>query len=90
MPIRFKYRQGMQLASNQKYVGRPTPFGNPFPVTQYLKREHCIADHKDYVDENPELISKIKRELKGFDLGCWCSLKETCHADYLLKIANEE
>lgn len=31
----------------------------------------------------------IKRELKGFNLACWCPLDEPCHADVLLAVANE-
>lgn len=32
---------------------------------------------------------EVKRELRGKDLACWCSLSNACHADILLKIANE-
>jgi hypothetical protein len=28
-------------------------------------------------------------ELRGHDLGCWCPLDAPCHADVLLKIANQ-
>ncbi|HVN82275.1 MAG TPA: DUF4326 domain-containing protein [Terriglobia bacterium] len=31
----------------------------------------------------------IKRLLRGKDLMCWCRLDRPCHADILLKIANE-
>lgn len=30
----------------------------------------------------------VRRELKGKNLACWCSLDEECHADILLEIAN--
>jgi hypothetical protein len=33
---------------------------------------------------------EIKKELKGKNLACWCKEGEPCHADILLKIANEE
>jgi len=29
-------------------------------------------------------------ELRGKNLACWCKIGEPCHADILLKIANEE
>lgn len=29
-------------------------------------------------------------ELRGKNLACWCSLDKPCHADILLKLANEE
>lgn len=34
-------------------------------------------------------IENVKRELKGKNLACWCKPGEPCHADILLKIANE-
>lgn len=33
---------------------------------------------------------EIRVELAGRDLACWCPLDAPCHADVLLKIANEE
>lgn len=30
------------------------------------------------------------RALRGHDLACWCSLDQPCHADVLLKIANDD
>jgi len=29
-------------------------------------------------------------ELHGKDLACWCALNKKCHADILLKLANDE
>ena len=31
-----------------------------------------------------------RRELRGKDLCCWCRLGTPCHADVLMRIANEE
>ncbi|WP_276670257.1 DUF4326 domain-containing protein [Schaalia cardiffensis] len=33
---------------------------------------------------------EIRRELAGKDLMCWCPVDQPCHADTLLRIANEE
>jgi Domain of unknown function (DUF4326) len=33
---------------------------------------------------------KIKEELKGKNLACWCKPSEKCHANVLLEIANRE
>lgn len=35
-------------------------------------------------------LPMITKELKGKNLACWCPLDQPCHADILLKIANEE
>lgn len=32
---------------------------------------------------------KVAEELHGKDLVCWCSLDAPCHADVLLRLANE-
>ncbi|WP_165368501.1 DUF4326 domain-containing protein [Serinicoccus sediminis] len=34
-------------------------------------------------------LQEIRDELAGRDLACWCPLDEPCHADVLLKLANE-
>lgn len=35
-------------------------------------------------------IEAAREELRGKDLVCWCSPNQPCHADVLLRIANEE
>jgi len=37
-----------------------------------------------------ELNERIKRELAGKNLACWCKQGAPCHADILLEIANAE
>ena len=34
-------------------------------------------------------VEDVRRELRGHNLACWCPLDEECHADVLLRIANE-
>lgn len=36
----------------------------------------------------PPSIERIKAELRGRNLACWCRLDLACHADVLLEIAN--
>lgn len=76
------------------YVGRPTKWGNPFPLDHKQKgrdREAIIAKYREYVysERNVFLREQVKKELKGKDLVCFCAPK-LCHADILLEIANEE
>ena len=33
-------------------------------------------------------VDMVKRELRGKNLACWCSLNGPCHADTLLEVAN--
>lgn len=39
--------------------------------------------------QSTAMHDSIVEELKGKNLCCWCALDEICHADWLLKIANE-
>ena len=38
----------------------------------------------------PPARETIQKQFKGKNLACWCPLKDDCHADVLLSIANEE
>jgi hypothetical protein len=74
--------------SDAVYVGRPTKFGNPFVVGVHGKQGECVGMYEDWVRNKHELVAAIKAELKGKDLLCWCA-PEPCHADVLLRIAND-
>ena len=66
------------------YVGRGTPWGNPF----IMKRE----SERDFVCDLFEIDILPKLDvsaLRGKDLVCWCAPKR-CHADSLLRKANPE
>ena len=39
---------------------------------------------------NPENIVRLRHELAGYDLACWCPLDQPCHADVLLELANAD
>lgn len=77
------------------YIGRPSEWGNPFSDKPKSRaevrvdtREEAIACYEEWVKTQPEMIEKIKRELKDKVLGCWCAPR-ACHGDVLAKIANE-
>lgn len=70
------------------YIGRPSIWGNPYPLFPGRSREEVIRKYKVYLDNNPELKTKAKTELEGKDLVCFCS-PLACHGDYLMQIANE-
>lgn len=36
----------------------------------------------------PDIANRVS-ELRGKNLACWCPLSQPCHADVLLKLANE-
>ena len=67
------------------YIGRPGPWGNPFTIGKDGDRDQVIQKYRDNL--TPELVEKVKRELRGKDLVCWCS-PAPCHGDVLIEIAN--
>jgi len=73
------------------YVGRPTKWGNPFKVTAERSRREAVVAYSIWIEMpgQQDLRNAIKSELRGHDLACWCKPGDSCHADALLRIANE-
>jgi hypothetical protein len=71
------------------YVGRPTKWGNPIVLEREEDRAEVLRDYEAWLLRQRHLIDAAKRELKGKDLVCWCA-PLPCHADVLLRIANED
>lgn len=94
IPVRIqRSRQHKQTVPNlleTVYVGRPSEFGNPFHVGLYkgFNRDDAVRAFRQYVEDHIHLKNKIKKELKGKNLSCWCAMHLSCHADILLEIAN--
>ena len=94
--IRRKRTKGWKMPENTVYVGRPTNWGNPFRVGDYLNSYKngieplTLKASLEYY-ENYIKMSKTDNlsELKGKNLACWCALDKPCHADILLKLANQ-
>lgn len=60
------------------YIGRPGPFGNPFPIGQlesgqYRTRTESISAYERHARRSPELLKKIAALPPGSILGCWCA-----------------
>ena len=51
-----------------------------------MYREYFIGARID----RDEHVARIRRELAGKNLACWCALDQPCHADVLLELANKE
>ena len=95
------------LRTGEKYdiwVGRPSPFGNPFShlltelTTAQFKatsRFDAVRKHAAWLKEPGQrgLVKQIKQELRGKVLACACSQEDItsgmCHAVTLAKIADE-
>ena len=91
---------GWRMPPGAIYVGRPTKWGNHIKVGDYGKSPQArrtahwlaVLDFEKSIEWNPEgeaYKEAARRELRGHDLACFCRLDEPCHADVLLRIANE-
>lgn len=69
------------------YVGRPTKWGNPFPMHAESERAAVIELYRAALAKSPQLVSAARRELGGKNLVCWCAPR-ACHADVLMEVAN--
>jgi hypothetical protein len=57
-----------------------------------MTRDAAVRRYRAFIraPEQAELRTAARRELRGKDLACWCSLEGPCHADELITIANED
>ncbi len=89
--IQRKRTKGWRMPPDAVYVGRPTKYGNPYTVHEFLwSATEAVGNYRLWIEARPELVKQAREELKGKDLACWCPLDgQPCHADVLLEIANE-
>jgi hypothetical protein len=76
------------------YIGRKTPWGNPYPIEHEpngKKRDEVIEQFKLYFQEefinNPENL-KFLLTLRGLRLGCHCK-PLSCHGDVIANFLND-
>lgn len=82
-----------RLPPNTVLVDRKTPFGNPFHLGRDGDRDEVCDKFEAWVWTQPELIRKIREELRGRHLMCHCVENDRyvrCHAETIRKIANPE
>lgn len=102
--VQRKRTKGWRMPENTVYVGRGSRWGNPFVVGKGGTAMECIskyaADLCPYTHKPPNNgldafylseanLRDLEFELRGKNLACWCALDQPCHADLLLKWANE-
>jgi hypothetical protein len=96
MPKRIQRsrRKGWKMPANAIYVGRPTKWGNPYPVEEF-GRDEAVGRFRVLFERraqglDTEFPLPSLEELRGKDLACWCPLDKKCHADVLIEEANRE
>jgi hypothetical protein len=86
--IQRKRTKGWHMPSNCVYVGRPSKWGNPYPIIENSLRGRLssIARYKMWLQRQLKDKKLNIEELRGKDLSCWCPLNKECHADILLEL----
>lgn len=106
VPRRVQRRRdkGWPMPAHTVYVGRPSQWGNPYPVGMLrpnlppLTAAQAVRLFERWLTSTTSqaLGSGVDRaviltnlpELRGKHLACWCPLTAPCHADVLLRLAN--
>ncbi len=103
--VQRKRIKGWRMPKNTVYVGRGSKWGNPFKLGEHGDAQQCVNKYINYLlpyTHRPpnntigdillsEAVMKtIQSDLRGKNLACWCEEGTVCHADWLLKIANEK
>jgi hypothetical protein len=95
--LQLSRKKGFRLPDGAVVVARPSRWGNPFRIGapdshtgEPMTREAAVGHYRAFIraPEQAELRAAARRELKGKDLACWCSLDGPCHADELIAVAN--
>jgi hypothetical protein len=68
------------------YIGRPSPWGNPFAIGRDGDRDSVMARYVAWLGDTPDLVDRARRELAGKDLVCWCA-PAACHGHVLRDLA---
>lgn len=85
-PTRVVNVQAYPVEPYDILIGRGTPFGNPFIIGKHGTREQVINRYRQWIFSQPLLIDRVRKELRGKVLGCYCT-PEPCHGNVLVEIA---
>lgn len=93
-PIRIqRSRKHKQVSPNGLpvvYVGRPSRYGNEWKAKEGRSAVTCVELYENKLRSyKKEVLAEFTASLKGKNLSCWCKIGEPCHADVLLKLAND-
>ena len=89
--VQLRRTKGWRMPENTVKVDRSTKWGNPFPTTDgAISADEAVERFRRLAYALTWLAPQAKAELRGKNLACWCKPGQPCHADVLIKIANEE
>ena len=85
--MRVLNRHKDNIPQDAVYIGRGSPWGNPFVIGKDGTRSEVVQKYYEWILQNEELLSRLD-ELKGKDLVCFCS-PQLCHGNVLLDLVNQ-
>jgi hypothetical protein len=103
--IQLSRAKGWRKPEGAVVVSRPSGWGNPFRIGDLFRFTSAdglvivggVGSHDQAVDlfraflrTRSDLRDKIRAELAGRDLCCWCKPEQACHGDLLLLVAAGE
>jgi hypothetical protein len=89
--IQLKRTKGWRMPANTVKVDRTSKtWGNPFKVCEHTTAAESVMLYQRYIDQSEILQALARHELAGKNLACWCKPGTPCHADVLIKVANEK
>ena len=86
--IQRSRERGSRQPVNTKYCGRPTEWGNPFPIGEEYTRTEALEAFREafWAHELPVTPARARTELAAHDyLSCWCRLDQPCHVDEYIR-----
>lgn len=87
--IQLSRAKGWRMPENTVKVDRTTKWGNDFTMAHEGTRSVAIARHREQAIAQAEACPGFFEPLRGKNLACWCAPSVACHADVLLRLANE-
>lgn len=91
--IQRKRTKGWRMPENTVSVCRPGKWGNPFVVSNFTTPQACVNHYEWWLREwcaGMRIAKAARQELRGKNLACFCALDKPCHADVLLRVANND
>ena len=77
-----------RMAPFDVYIGRPSPWGNPFAIGPDGDRNQ-VCDKFEALHRGDEAFKRrVREQLRGRRLGCFCKPLR-CHGDCLARVADE-
>ena len=95
--VQLRRSKGWSMPPNTVKVDRTTRWGNPFTPAEFGSVAAAVAQHARWMrgeaaapdGQAPPSAESIRAGLAGRNLACWCPADGPCHADLLLRIAND-